>query len=35
LFIGRTVLYPDSGDVSGTVDAAAKVLRVATEGRLL
>jgi hypothetical protein len=35
LVIGRTVLYPDSGDVAGTVDAAAKVLRVATEGRLL
>jgi hypothetical protein len=35
LVIGRTVLYPDSGDVAGTVDAAATVLRVATEGRLL
>lgn len=32
LVIGRTVLYPDDGDVAGTVDAAAKVLRVATEG---
>ncbi len=30
LVIGRTVLYPDSGDVAGTVDAAAKVLRAAT-----
>jgi hypothetical protein len=32
LVIGRTVLYPDTGDVAGTVDAAAKVLRAATEG---
>jgi hypothetical protein len=32
LVIGRTVLYPDDGDVAGTVDAAAKVLRAATEG---
>jgi len=32
LVIGRTVLYPDGGDVAGTVDAAAKVLRAATEG---
>jgi hypothetical protein len=32
LVIGRTVLYPDSGDVAGAVDAAAKVLRAATEG---
>jgi hypothetical protein len=31
LVIGRTVLYPDDGDVAGTVDAAAKVLRAATE----
>jgi hypothetical protein len=29
LVIGRTVLYPDGGDVAGTVDAAAKVLRAA------
>ncbi|MEP7178239.1 MAG: aldolase [Pseudonocardiales bacterium] len=35
LVIGRTVLYPDSGDVAGTVDAAAKVLRAATEGLAL
>ncbi len=32
LVIGRTVLYPDNGDVAGAVDAAAKVLRAATEG---
>jgi len=32
LVVGRTVLYPDGGDVAGTVDAAAKVLRAATEG---
>ncbi len=32
LVIGRTVLYPADGDVAGTVDAAAKVLRAATEG---
>jgi hypothetical protein len=32
LVIGRTVLYPDGGDVAGTVDAAAKVLRAATDG---
>ncbi|SOD73716.1 hypothetical protein SAMN05892883_2963 [Jatrophihabitans sp. GAS493] len=32
LVIGRTVLYPDDGDVFGTVDAAAKVLRAVTEG---
>ncbi|MGI8678001.1 MAG: Cgl0159 family (beta/alpha)8-fold protein [Jatrophihabitans sp.] len=32
LVIGRTVLYPEDGDVAGTVDAAAKVLRAATEG---
>jgi hypothetical protein len=31
LVIGRTVLYPDDGDVAGTVDAAARVLRAATE----
>jgi hypothetical protein len=31
LVIGRTVLYPDSDDVAGAVDAAAKVLRAATE----
>ncbi|MGI8878970.1 MAG: Cgl0159 family (beta/alpha)8-fold protein [Jatrophihabitans sp.] len=31
LVVGRTVLYPDGGDVFGTVDAAAKVLRAATE----
>ncbi|MGI8668103.1 MAG: Cgl0159 family (beta/alpha)8-fold protein [Jatrophihabitans sp.] len=30
LVIGRTVLYPDGGDVAGTVDAAARVLRAAT-----
>jgi hypothetical protein len=30
LVIGRTVLYPDGGDVAGTVDAAAQVLRAAT-----
>jgi hypothetical protein len=35
LVIGRTVLYPDGGDVAGTVDAAAKVLRAATEGLVL
>ncbi|MEP7179316.1 MAG: aldolase [Pseudonocardiales bacterium] len=35
LVIGRTVLYPDGGDVAGTVDAAAKVLRAATEGLAL
>ncbi len=33
LVIGRTVLYPEDGDVAGAVDAAAKVLRAATEGR--
>jgi hypothetical protein len=33
LVIGRTVLYPEGGDVAGTVDAAAKVLRAATEGQ--
>ena len=32
LVVGRTVLYPDGGDVAGTVDAAAKVLRGATQG---
>ncbi len=32
LVIGRTVLYPDDGDVAGTVSAAAEVLRAATEG---
>jgi hypothetical protein len=32
LVIGRTVLYPDGGDVAGAVDAAAKVIRAATEG---
>jgi hypothetical protein len=32
LVIGRTVLYPEGGDVAGTVDAAAKVLHAATEG---
>ena len=32
LVVGRTVLYPDDGDVAGTVDAAAKVLRAASEG---
>ena len=31
LVIGRTVLYPDGGDVAGTVDAAAKVLRAVTD----
>ncbi|TDU02094.1 hypothetical protein EDD99_0479 [Streptomyces sp. 846.5] len=31
LVVGRTVLYPDDGDVAGTVAAAAKVLRAATE----
>ncbi len=31
LVVGRTVLYPDGGDVAGTVDAAARVLRAATE----
>lgn len=31
LVVGSTVLYP--GDVAGTVDAAAKVLRAATESR--
>ena len=30
LVIGRTVLYPDGGDVAGTVDAVAQVLRAAT-----
>ncbi|HEY2041386.1 MAG TPA: aldolase [Jatrophihabitans sp.] len=30
LVIGRTVLYPEGGDVAGTVDAAARVLRAAT-----
>jgi Cgl0159-like len=30
LVVGRTVLYPDDGDVAATVDAAAKVLRAAT-----
>lgn len=34
LVIGRTVLYPDDGDVAGTIDAAAKVLRAASEGIL-
>jgi hypothetical protein len=29
LVIGRTVLYPDSGDVAATVAAAARVLRLA------
>jgi hypothetical protein len=32
LVIGRTVLYPEDGDVAGAVDAAAKVLRAATDG---
>jgi hypothetical protein len=32
LIVGRTVLYPDDGNVAGTVDAAARVLRAATEG---
>jgi DhnA family fructose-bisphosphate aldolase class Ia len=32
LVIGRTVLYPDDGDVARAVDAAAKVLRAATDG---
>jgi hypothetical protein len=32
LVIGRTVLYPEGGDVAGVVDAAAKVLRAAMEG---
>ena len=32
LVIGRTVLYPDDGDVAGTVDAAAKVLCAVTKG---
>ncbi len=31
LVVGRTVLYPEGGDVFGTVDAAAKVLRAVTE----
>jgi hypothetical protein len=30
LVVGRTVLYPDNGDVAATVDAAAQVLRAAT-----
>ncbi len=30
LVVGRTVLYPDGGDVAGTVDAAARVLAEAT-----
>jgi hypothetical protein len=30
LVIGRTVLYPDGGDVAGTVAAVAEVLRAAT-----
>ena len=30
LVVGRTVLYPDGGDVAGTVDAAAQVLLEAT-----
>jgi hypothetical protein len=29
LVVGRTVLYPDDGDVAGTVDSAAQVLRAA------
>lgn len=29
LVVGRTVLYPPDGDVAGTVDAAAQVLRAA------
>ena len=29
LVVGRTVLYPDDGDVAATVDAAAQVLRAA------
>lgn len=32
LVISRTALYPEGGDVAGTVAAAAKVLRAATEG---
>lgn len=34
LVVGRTVLYPDDGDVVGTIDAAAKVLRATSEGIL-
>jgi hypothetical protein len=30
LVVGRTVLYPPGGDVAGTVDSAARVLRAAT-----
>jgi len=30
LVVGRTVLYPPDGDVAGTVEAAAQVLRAAT-----
>jgi hypothetical protein len=30
LVVGRTVLYPENGDVAGTVEAAAQVLRAAT-----
>jgi hypothetical protein len=30
LVVGRTVLYPADGDVAGTVDAAAQVLRAAS-----
>jgi DhnA family fructose-bisphosphate aldolase class Ia len=31
LVVGRSLLYPPDGDVAGAVDAAAKVLRAATE----
>ncbi len=34
LVVGRTVLYPDDGDVVGTIDAAAKVLRATRQGIL-
>ena len=30
LAVGRTVLYPADGDVAGTIDAAARILRAAT-----
>jgi hypothetical protein len=33
LVVGRALLYPPDGDVSGAVDAAARVLRAAKEGR--
>jgi hypothetical protein len=31
LVVGRSLLYPPDGDVAGAVDAAARVLRAATE----